>query len=29
VMSQGRIVFETPVASAERQEIGAHMGAGH
>ena len=29
VMSEGRIVFETPVASAERQEIGAHMGAGH
>ncbi len=26
VMSQGRIVYETPVASAERQVLGAHMG---
>lgn len=29
VMSEGRIVFETPAASAERHEIGAHMGGGH
>jgi simple sugar transport system ATP-binding protein len=26
VMSQGRIVFETPAASAERHVLGAHMG---
>ncbi len=29
VMSEGRIVFETPAASAQRQVIGAHMGGGH
>ncbi|MBQ0919976.1 ABC transporter ATP-binding protein [Hydrogenophaga aromaticivorans] len=29
VMSEGRIVFETPAASADRHEIGAHMGGGH
>jgi ABC-type uncharacterized transport system ATPase subunit len=29
VMSEGRIVFETPAASAERQVLGAHMGGGH
>ena len=28
VMSEGRIVFETPAASADRQTIGAHMGGG-
>ncbi len=28
VMSEGRIVFETPAASAERQVLGAHMGGG-
>ena len=26
VMSEGRIVFETPAAGAERRMIGAHMG---
>ncbi|MEX1166463.1 MAG: ABC transporter ATP-binding protein, partial [Hydrogenophaga sp.] len=29
VMSEGRIVFETTAANAERREIGAHMGGGH
>lgn len=29
VMSEGRIVFETPASSAERQVLGAHMGGGH
>ena len=29
VMSEGRIVFETPAASTERNEIGAHMGGSH
>lgn len=29
VMSEGRIVFETPAAGAQRQVIGAHMGGGH
>ena len=29
VMSEGRIVFETPAASADRQVLGAHMGGGH
>jgi ABC-type uncharacterized transport system ATPase subunit len=29
VMSEGRIVFETPAASANRQTLGAHMGGGH
>jgi len=29
VMSEGRIVFETPGANADRQTIGAHMGGGH
>ena len=29
VMSEGRIVFETPAASADRRVIGAHMGGGH
>ena len=29
VMSEGRIVFETPAASANRQVLGAHMGGGH
>ncbi len=28
VMSEGRIVFETPAASADRKTIGAHMGGG-
>ena len=28
VMSEGRIVFETPAASAERHVLGAHMGGG-
>jgi ABC-type uncharacterized transport system ATPase subunit len=28
VMSEGRIVYETPAASAGRHEIGAHMGGG-
>ena len=29
VMSEGRIVFETPAARAQRHELGAHMGGGH
>ena len=29
VMSEGRIVFETPAQSADRQVLGAHMGGGH
>ena len=29
VMSEGRIVFETSAAGAERQVLGAHMGGGH
>jgi general nucleoside transport system ATP-binding protein len=29
VMSEGRIVFETPAATAQRNELGAHMGGGH
>ena len=29
VMSEGRVVFETSAASADRKEIGAHMGGGH
>ncbi|WP_372657381.1 ABC transporter ATP-binding protein [Hydrogenophaga sp.] len=29
VMSEGRIVHETPAAGAERHVIGAHMGGGH
>jgi ABC-type uncharacterized transport system ATPase subunit len=29
VMSEGRIVFETPAATADRQVLGAHMGGGH
>jgi simple sugar transport system ATP-binding protein len=29
VMSEGRIVYETPAAGAERQVLGAHMGGGH
>ena len=29
VMSDGRIVFETPAATAERHVLGAHMGGGH
>jgi simple sugar transport system ATP-binding protein len=29
VMSDGRVVFETPAAGAERHVIGAHMGGGH
>jgi len=29
VMSEGRIVFETPAAGADRRAIGAHMGGGH
>ena len=28
VMSEGRIVFETPAAGAERHVLGAHMGGG-
>jgi hypothetical protein len=28
VMSGGRIVFDTPAASADRQQLGHHMG-GH
>jgi simple sugar transport system ATP-binding protein len=28
VMSEGRIVFETPGATANRQTLGAHMGGG-
>lgn len=29
VMSEGRLVFETAAASAERHILGAHMGGGH
>jgi len=29
VMSEGRMVFETPAANAQRHELGAHMGGGH
>ena len=29
VMSEGRVVFETPAASADRRVLGAHMGGGH
>ncbi len=29
VMSEGRIVFETPAATAERHVLGTHMGGGH
>jgi ABC-type uncharacterized transport system ATPase subunit len=29
VMSEGRIVFETAAATAQRHELGAHMGGGH
>ncbi|MDO9482380.1 MAG: ABC transporter ATP-binding protein [Hydrogenophaga sp.] len=29
VMSEGRIVFETPGPGANRQTLGAHMGGGH
>ena len=29
VMSEGRIVHETPAATAERRVLGAHMGGGH
>lgn len=29
VMSEGRLVFETTAASAERHVLGAHMGGGH
>ncbi|MDP4074128.1 ABC transporter ATP-binding protein [Acidovorax sp. A1169] len=29
VMSEGRIVYETPAATAERHVLGAHMGGGH
>ncbi|MCW5652943.1 ABC transporter ATP-binding protein [Hydrogenophaga sp.] len=29
VMSEGRAVFETPAAQAERHVLGAHMGGGH
>ncbi|MGA0573010.1 ABC transporter ATP-binding protein [Variovorax sp. VNK109] len=29
VMSEGRIVFETEAATAQRHELGAHMGGGH
>jgi simple sugar transport system ATP-binding protein len=29
VMSEGRIVYETPAAGAERQVLGAHMGGAH
>jgi len=28
VMSEGRIVFETPAQGADRRTIGAHMGGG-
>ena len=28
VMSEGRVVFETPAATADRRVIGAHMGGG-
>lgn len=29
VMSEGRIVFETSAACAQRHVLGAHMGGGH
>ncbi len=29
VMSEGRVVFETTAAAADRQVLGAHMGGGH
>lgn len=29
VMSEGRVVYETHAASANRHELGAHMGGGH
>ncbi len=29
VMSEGRVVFETTAADADRHELGAHMGGGH
>jgi general nucleoside transport system ATP-binding protein len=29
VMSEGRVVFETPAAGADRHVLGAHMGGGH
>jgi general nucleoside transport system ATP-binding protein len=29
VMSQGRLVYETPVEGAQRLTLGAHMGGGH
>ncbi len=29
VMSEGRLVFETPAAGADRRVIGSHMGGGH
>lgn len=29
VMSEGRVVFETPAATADRHVLGAHMGGGH
>jgi len=29
VMSEGRIVFETPAATAQREVLGAHMGGDH
>ena len=29
VMSEGRIVYETSAAAAERRVLGAHMGGGH
>jgi len=29
VMSEGRIVHETPAATADRHELGAYMGGGH
>lgn len=29
VMSEGRMVFETTAAQADRQQLGAHMGGGH
>ena len=28
VMSEGRIVFETPASGADRRQIGSHMGGG-
>jgi len=29
VMSEGRLVYETPAAGAQREMLGAHMGGGH